>query len=551
MKKSNIILKVTLFVIALIFTITISKIVPSDKFAPHKLILDSLWKKENDRLEYWIDINNDNIIEIIKHHNINISGHSIELIKDGKITQIYIFRDNEQFIGKSLKFADIDSNGTKELLFVSVKNNTAFLNILSYNTKIKAFYPVEKFLIDTIQRFKGSIDAENNFIITNSSDIYLDLQGGYSVQPRNIYKYNFKNKTLIKNDLNSFVNQKFQQFTYQKKNYLLATFSKATGNTISAIEAQTLRNSTNKDTIAIYEDIKHLEYAYGDFSSYILLYNDSLNFAFEPIEFFGWTNFTKATLITVNDTPYIAAFTNALMNEPEHQQCKLVTICNLQGKIIKQIPLPYNYTDIYSEKDKIIFYGEKTLFLTDNNINPIKVTKNITYAYGYADIENDNKPEFVAFINNMLIIYSADLEINATFKIEQEFSPYPEEFSFVTLQTDKVDALIFNSRLFYYKFIYQKNNIAFLKYPFFFTVLIMSFGILFIIFRINSKRLEKENLKLEQIVKQRTKEIASQKEKIQSQAKELEYKNDNLIELSEFKKLMTDTIIHDLKNPLN
>lgn len=46
-------------------------------------------------------------------------------------------------------------------------------------------------------------------------------------------------------------------------------------------------------------------------------------------------------------------------------------------------------------------------------------------------------------------------------------------------------------------------------------------------------------------------EIEEQKEEITSQANDLEIKNNDLLELSKFKKLMTDTVVHDLKNPLN
>lgn len=551
MKRIFNITKIVLALIALVFVILISQTVPKDKFAPYILQLDSLWAKENTQQEYLIDIAGNKNIAVIRHHNINISGHSIEFQQDEKIQQVHIFENGEKFIGKYLKFADIDGNSSQELIFVSAQENVAYLNIFLYNANKKNILPVERIKIDTIKKFNGEIDAVNNFIVTDGYDIYFDLQGSYSIQPRNIYKYDFKNKKHIKNKLNGLVTPKVHHFNFQNHNYLLATYVRATSNTISSKDAELLRTSTNKDTLAMYEKYKHLEYAYGDFSSYILLYNDSLRFAFEPIEFFAWTNYTKATIVPINDTPHIFAFTNSQMDEPDHQKCKLVTICNLHGEIIKQIPLPHDYSDIYSDNEKVIFYGDKTLFITNGNLDPINEIENITYAYGYADIENDNKPEFVAFKDNVLTIYSADFEINAILKIEQEFAPYPEEYSFAVLQTDQENSFIFNSRLFYYKFNYEKNNIAFFKYPFFIMVFLVVFGILLLVFRINSKRLEKENLKLEKIVTERTKEIASQKEEIQTQAEELMIKNKSLIELSEFKKLMTGTVIHDLKNPLN
>ena len=208
-------------------------------------------------------------------------------------------------------------------------------------------------------------------------------------------------------------------------------------------------------------------------------------------------------------------------------------------------------SDIFSENGNVVFYGEKTLFITDENLNPINEIKKIADAQGYVDINKDSKPEFLAFTDDILTVYSADFEVNAMFKIEQEFVPYPEEHSFATLQINGKDCFLYNTRLFYYLFSYKKNDIAIFKFPFYIAVFLFIYGILYLILRLNSKRLEKENLRLEQIVTERTKEIAMQKEEIETQANELESQNTNLRELSKFKELMTGTIIHDLKNPLS
>ncbi len=550
MNKYKIITKIAFAFIAVLFMAAVSKIVPENKFQPYTLELDSVWKHEDAQQDYWIDIDKDQSTDKVRHHNINISGHSVELIQGQKLNQIYIFRDNEQFIGNRFTFSDIDGDSISELLFVSVKNNTAYLNILRYRADTKLLYPTEKIVLDSVSRYDEKPDVVNNFIITSNSDIYLDLQGGYSVQPRNIYKYNVEQKNCIKTKLNSFVNPKVQHLNYGGQEFLLAAQVISTGNTISPKEAEGLRTSADKDTLEMYQTVKHLEYAYGDFASYVLLYTDNLEFAFEPIEFFGWTNFTKATLTEIDQTPHIVAFTNARLDEKENKRSKLVTVCNLQGKIVKQMPLAHNYSDIFSVSDKIIFHADKTLYLNNKHLQPLNEISDITNAYGFVDLNFDKKSEFIAFRNHTLIVFSEDFDTNATFKIEQEYAPYPEQTPIKTLNINNKHSFLFDTRLFYYLFSYKPNNLAGLKYPFYIAVALFIYAILNLTMRLNNKRLEYENKKLEKIVLERTGEIVAQKVEIEKQAEKINEQFENLQKLNQFKESLTHALVHDLKNPL-
>lgn len=542
---------ILLLVFALAITLLVRQVIPHTYFDAYVITLDSVWEKPKAEQEYWVDINNDKVPEKFRHHDINLQGNSIELWRGKKLNQIYIFKDNEKFISNTLKFADIDGDSIRELLFVSEKKDSAYLNILAYKAHTQLLYPIRKIAIEKIKLRDGKTDVVNNFIETSGASVYFDLQAGYTVQPRNIYNYNFDQNTILKTRRNGLVIPELIAFEYKDTPFLLASYVKATSNTLSHIDAEIMRSSTNKDTFAMYEKYKHLEYEYGDFSSYILVYNDSMQFAFEPVEFFGWTNFTKSVLMDIDNEPYIIALTNAQLDEQENKPCKTITICDLHGKIKKQIPLPHNYTDVFCDNNRLVFYGEKSLYVADNQLETNERIDDVTHAHGFVDMNNDTEVEFVAFRNNVLTVFSSDFETLASFTVEQEFAPYPENNCITCLQTDSNNVFIYNSRLFYYQFSYTKNDIAFLEYPFLASVFLLAFGVLFLVSRINSKRLENENLKLEQIVTERTQEIASQKEEIQLQANELEQRNIHLLELSKFKKLMTNTVIHDLKNPLN
>ncbi|SIR23866.1 sensor histidine kinase [Maribacter ulvicola] len=73
---------------------------------------------------------------------------------------------------------------------------------------------------------------------------------------------------------------------------------------------------------------------------------------------------------------------------------------------------------------------------------------------------------------------------------------------------------------------------------------IIAISLVWLLIRINSARLKRQNELLKQTVKERTANIIQQKE-------ELLAKNNKLIELDHFKEGMTGMIVHDLKNPLS
>ncbi|MDD3080025.1 MAG: HAMP domain-containing sensor histidine kinase [Paludibacter sp.] len=547
-----------LLLLACVFTFLSHRLIPEKSFDSYILKLDSVWPKQKNEQEYFTDIDNDSVCETLIHHNINIPGHSIELKQKNKLREIYIFRHDEIFVSSNMQFADINGNHNNEILFVSADKHAAYLNILTYISKNKLLYPVEKIKIDNIRLYGGKADVVNNFIIANKHEIFLDLQGGYSVQPRNIYKYDLQSKTLIKTQLNSLVNPEATLFNYQNQSYLLASYVKSTGNTLCHKEILELKNSTNKDTIEAFKSIKHLEYDYGDFSSYILLYNHELQFAFQPIEFFGWTNFTKSAIIDTDTMPCIISLTNAQLSEPENLICKLMTVCNLQGKILNQKALPHNFTHLYTHKNKAVFWGGKNLCEYSSNLDEITKVDNITAASGYYNISPNNNVVFIAFANNTLKVLSVNgLKTLASFKIEHEFAPYPVDNHIYSVFFKGHKSFIFNTELYYYLFSLSKNNYAWLEFPVLVLIFIFWASVLFFIININTKRLENEKRKLEKIVDERTHELGEknktliiQKSEIEVQARQLETQNKHLEELDKFKQTFIGTIVHDLKNPL-
>lgn len=558
MNLLNKITKALIIAIALTFTFTISRIVPEKQFEHYTISLDSVWHNNSNDQEYVVDLDNDQSPEFITHHSINQTGHSIEYRNNDNLQTIHIFYKDDFFLSRFLHFSDVNKDGKKEIIFITAKDSTAWLNIFTYNPDIDKYKPAKQFEIGPVNYYNNKPDVINYSIIAHQSAIYFDLTPGYTVRNRHIYKYDYSNDSLSLTDKNSFVIKKTGLINFNGENYLLAREVLATGNTMTSFEYESMANSTNKDTMEmfkIYKPLKHLVYEYGDFSSYILLYNNSLKFAFEPIEFFGWTNVTKSEFIHINDIPHIIALTNT---DKGDDSSKLVTLCDLQGKIVKQMPLPHNYTEIYSGDGSIVFRDKEKLFIYSDGLEMIKQISDITQSAGFLDINSDKESEFIAFRENEMLVFASDFDINASFTIRQEFAPYPEENGINLIQIGDRQAFVFNTRLFYYLFSYSKNPFAIFKYPFYILVFLFWTGLLFLMLNLNSRRLKKEKQHLEEIVSERTaelqtknQELAKQKEEIQTQAEEITQQYERLEKLDQFKETLTHALVHDLKNPLS
>lgn len=539
--------------IALAFTILCGRIVPARYFEPYVLELDSVWQKQQGCQDYIVDIEEDGSPEFFRHHNINSSGNSLEFNGCGNLAVIYIFAPTEQFLSRSLCFADINYDGIKEILFVSGMDNKAYLNILEYNGKEKTYLLAEKVAVDSYEEFNNSPDIENYHIITDGVDIYLDLHAGYTIQPRNIYKYNSVDKTLLKGSPNSIVRFDYEKISYNNKDFLVVENTMATGNTDPLEDEEISKN----DSLVLHGGNKRQKFKYGDFSSYVFMYDDSMDFAFEPIEFRGETNYTRSAVFFKNDTPYIVALTNTRRKENEH--CKTVTVCNMQGEIEKQIPMPFNFTWVFTDNESIVFFEgySSTLYLYSNNLELIREIHDVESPRGFFDLDNDNKKEFLAYEKNNLVVFTSGFVHKIKIRIAQEYAPYSQWNGIKNLKLKGKPYFSFNSKLFYYIFHYGYNPYAFLKYPFYVLLFAFWFGILLFVVRLNTKRLEKEKRLLEQIVADRTvelkaknRELVSQKDEIKQQAKKLGIQNEYLKELGKLRKMLINTLVHDLKNPL-
>jgi len=319
--------------------------------------------------------------------------------------------------------------------------------------------------------------------------------------------------------------------------------------------------TSNADTIKLYEEDKNNVYQYGDFASYIYLYNSRLEFVFPPVEYMGWTKLVSSEFIVSNKQICVLSIISSSKDSIDLQTLNLL---NLKGEIIKR-------RKIYRKKlylvgnfkaDKVLFFSssDKEFHVYNANlqlVRRIKVEKSV-YIYGLKDLNDDKKPELLTVEGDNLVIYDDNLQTKAYFPLEICDKKHQANEIFETFIKDNKSYLNIGIGDSSFIIRYYKSKRYYFKYPVY--ALLWGFWYFFIwgVFKINSWRLEQENKNLELIVESRTFELqeknkllVKQKKEIERQSEELTTNNKRLLELNKFKEMMTGTIIHDLKNPLN
>lgn len=550
--------KLALIALALGVTLLISLVIPEKQFAPFTLEPDSVWPTQPDARDYLVDFANDSAPELVRHSNINKTGHSIEFGKGKRFKVVFFFQPKEYFISKSLKFFDVNNDGIKDILFLSVLDSTALLNIMEfdaapYNTFTRRkTYAIK---IDKITYHNNLPDVENTDMAVFNGSVWFNLNGGYSIQPRHVYCYNPETKNLTKTPVNGLNINKIELLKHNQHIYLLPRRVNATGNTVGHKLFDKFKRAKDPDSLRGVKTLQKLLYDYGDFSSFILLYNHNLELEFKPIEIDTWTNFTESGWACTDSSLNIVALINATFGDTSEAN---ITLCNLKGRILKQIPLPRNFQHVFTHQQNVVFSGPQSLFVYSPELELKKTIPGITNAIGFIDLTKDHDPEFIGFNKNQLVVFSPNFARRTVYPVEQELIPLPEDQTIQTFTLSNRNCLMFSTRMFNYLFSYRKNNLALARYPFYLMLFATAYGLLFLLVKLNTRRLEAEKLRLEKVVIDRTSELRTSNEQLAIKNQEIEHnaevlkeKNIHLSQLDQFKRILISTLVHDLKNPLS
>ena len=146
-------------IIAAILALAIIFLMPKDYFSKYKIEKTGENKFSANTRSYYQDLDNDDYPEAVVYYKIEL-GHSINILRNNALLDLYNLDTDELFVSKNLKFADNNKNGIKEIYFISELKAMAYLNILEYiNSKNK--FIIQKIPLDSINYYNKIPDVVN------------------------------------------------------------------------------------------------------------------------------------------------------------------------------------------------------------------------------------------------------------------------------------------------------------------------------------------------------------------------------------------------------
>jgi hypothetical protein len=442
-------------------------------------VMNTEYNKPHD-LQYFIDLDGDSISEKISlGYNYQPENKDIRLVHfmhNGNVLG-YDYLNGTILERTSLTFGDFDQNNYKEVYFLTLRNDSIFLQ--AKELMKKGGLSIKDRFITVIGTYGGGkqdvktmpgtlINNSNN----NNSELIFTLYAGYSKYPRKTYVYNIKKDSL-----------------------------RASPNSAAGFYPALSFMDLNKDgfpeitgSVAAHENI-HYEYPYTD-SAYWLMVLDSktMDFHFPPIRYdFGIGSHINPVFFHLNGYDYIVS-TSYRTNKKNKDEVQCIQLHSAEGKLLKELNLPgkiKKITPINPNKNKgyIYFLDHKGhIYQSDTTLKLKKIfdqdkpfTNYIMPEYiPTGDINNPKESLIICsdnIRNNYLMIYSADFKNVTKIHLAEPKNIRWWHYCEIKKANQKSDYSV-QAGEYSYIIKYEKNAYFLYKYP----IYIIIYFIIFLLF---------------------------------------------------------------------
>ncbi|MGC1392258.1 MAG: histidine kinase [Bacteroidales bacterium] len=433
----------------------------------------------------YVDLNSDTITEAVR------SGKGIPLYyilvmdNDTKVYDQWNLPDSIDPDLSDFFFGNFDHDRYKEIYMFTYKDDSLFLNINEFfdphGIKSDHLFITK---IRVINKKVTSIVWPAGFFDTNGDgkdELFFSIQTGFGVEPRRLYSYDIVHNELKSSQLTGVIcqNPKMIDSDGDGRPEIFGLMG-ASGNYKSWVP-------------------------FSDWSTWLMIFNDSLKLKFPPVEFPGLTNQLEINSYKVDGFRGYAVSHNTGSADTSVLKPRIM-LFSLDGKMIRErlfSDLGLNtYTHFFvlksMKKDRIYLLGKELLELNDQLriINRVKSPFNSLFEHFYTeDIDFDGKDELLLYSLNdeKLVIYNEDLKkicetklkgTEQTFRFSHYSSKYHENKLFLNAGGGYGYFLKLKGNTYYY--------LEFMAYP---GIYLLIFCFIVLIKRINTLQIvQKESL---------------------------------------------------------
>jgi two-component sensor histidine kinase len=419
---------------------------------------------------YHIDLDHDGTTEKVKYINFHdlraallLYSHDEKIIDQWNAEHVYIKNSK-------LAHGDYDHDGFEEIYMFTHKEDSLFLNITEYldedGMEMKGKYLFQMPLYEN--KIGYSVEVFNMFDNDNDGfdELYMWFWNGFPLEPRQLGYYNLQKDTLVLGpDLG---------------NNLVPPFFTGNFDNDRGMEITGSVSSPGN-----YRDSVYIT----DHSAWFMVYDQFLNFKFEPVEFPGPLSKVSAIPVRINDKTYYACCYRYLGTVLE--ESAILYVFNAQGEKIKKIDLQhagmdYSYTCFKGITDSTLYVKSRkgkivtldfNAFLLDEVVNRAKLNGRHVLSF---DLNADQHKEFLFIDTTGYFLTVTNEQFKPLARFKSDVPLHLTEFQEIK-SNDERKKLVYYSDGNEYEIVYRKNPLYILELAQIPMVFLISLGIVVLI----------------------------------------------------------------------
>jgi signal transduction histidine kinase len=360
-------------------------------------------------INVYTDLNSDSVSEVVRSGKGVPYFHILVLNNDMRVYDQWNLQDSMDLDMSDFFFGNYDHDRYKEIYVFTYKDDSLFLNINEFfdpaGTKSDRIYITK---IRVINKKVTSIVWPAGFFDTNGDgkdELFFSIQTGFGVEPRRLYSFDIVHKELKSSQLIGVISQ-FPKMVDSDGDGRPEIFG-------------LMGASGNSKTW----------FPYSDWSTWLMVFNDSLKFKFPPVEFPGLTNQLEINSYTKGGFKGYVVSHNTGSADTTVLKPRIMLYSLDGGKIRERLFSDlglkgFTHLVVLKKKNTDIIYLLGTEFLELNDqllvINKVRSPFNSYFNHYRTDIDFDGEDELLLYSapEEKLVLYNAALQKIAETKLK-------------------------------------------------------------------------------------------------------------------------------------